>query len=183
MKKLFTVLTVICLLCCSVAALAETANVPGNAKLPLLREGLTFESTQEDVIKAHGNERYERDVEHTVVGINFDELEYENTNIQDARADLHYFFINNKLIGVQAKCDDNTAIFGQLKNKITAAYGEGVKPDLSVLGNGLYMLDDKGHLSANTLVWTVGNSILVLEQEERDEAELTCFNLNADFGI
>ena len=45
------------------------------------------------------------------------------------------------------------------------------------------MLDDKGHLSANTLVWTVGNSILVLEQEERDEAELTCFNLNADFGI
>ena len=62
-------------------------------------------------------------------------------------------------------------------------YGEGVKPDLSVLGNGLYMLDDKGHLSANTLVWTVGNSILVLEQEERDEAELTCFNLNADFGI
>ena len=131
MKKLFTVLTVICLLCCSVAALAETANVPGNAKLPLLREGLTFESTQEDVIKAHGNERYERDVEHTVVGINFDEIEY----------------------------------------------------DLSVLGNGLYMLDDKGHLSANTLVWTVGNSILVLEQEERDEAELTCFNLNADFGI
>ena len=179
MKKLFAILTALCLLCCSAAVLAEA--VPATEAQPLyLTPGVTFGMSQDEVIKAHGSAKFERDVEH-IAGLSFDELEYEDYDLMGSEAELHYYFMNNKLIGAQAQFDDDAAIFGKLQEKLTAEFGEGAKPDPASLGNALYALDDEGSLSANTRAWITGDTIIVLEQEDDGDVNLSCLNLAAEY--
>ena len=71
MKKIFAMLTVLCLLC-STAALAE------NAAPFTFRNGISFGMTENEVLAAEGNVRFERDREHIRGGLMFDELEIEH---------------------------------------------------------------------------------------------------------
>ena len=180
MKKLFAALTALCLLCCSVAVLAEAAPAATTPNAFYLYNGVSFGMTPEQVIGAHGSQRYERDVEHTIPGLNFDELEYEKVNVLGGTADLHYYFMDGKLIGAKAEYDDNPAIFEQLKAKLDADFGEGVAPDLSVLGKGIYAVDDDGRLEGKSIAWISGDMIIVMEQDE-DDVKVSCLDLSAEY--
>ena len=179
MKKLFAVLTALCLLCCSVAVFAEAAPAaPVESPKPIyITPDVTFGMSQEDVIKAHGNARYERDVENDVPGLFIETLEFEHYRVMDNDfAEIHYYFINNRLIGAKANFDDNRTVFAKLESKLTAEHGNPTKVDPSMLGNAIFALDDDGRLSPNTVAWISGTTVIVLEQEH-DDVNLSCLDL------
>ena len=88
--------------------------------------------------------------------------------------------MDGKLIGAKAEYDDNPAIFEQLKAKLNADFGEGVAPDLSVLGKGIYAVDDDGRLEGKSIAWISGDMIIVMEQDE-DDVKVSCLDLSAEY--
>lgn len=185
MKKLIAVLMSLCLLLGSVAAIAETANTGAavvetantESKDVFITPDVKFGMTADEVIKANGNAKYERDTENAIPGMKLDELEYENLEIMGVRAEVKYYFLNNKLIGVQVKFDDNTSMYNKMKEQLTEKMGEGVKPDANALGMAIYLADDDAKLEANSLAWIKDSTMAVLEQDD-DDVKVTVVNLS-----
>ena len=102
---------------------------------------------------------------------------YENLEIMGVRAEVKYYFLNNKLIGVQVKFDDNTSMYNKMKEQLTEKLGEGVKPDANALGMAIYLADDDAKLEANSLAWIKDSTMAVLEQDD-DDVKVTVVNLS-----
>ena len=174
MKKIFALMTVLCLLC-SAAALAETA-APFS-----FRNGITFGMTENEVIAAEGNIRCEHDRERIRGGALFDELEFEHILENGKDADLHCFFLDGRLVAARIDFDgDWGPSYDEVKNSLTAAYGEASALDLNALGNGIYLLDDDGRLGRRTDAFQAGNALIVLHQDG-DDLEVGYFDLTAAY--
>ena len=174
MKKIFAMLTVLCLLC-STAALAE------NAAPFTFRNGISFGMTENEVLAAEGNVRFERDREHIRGGLMFDELEIEHIQENAHSADLHYFFLEGKLAAARIEFDDDWGLsYDEVLNELTSAYGAAAALDLNTLGNGIYLLDDDGRLGRRTDAFQAGNALIVLHQDG-DDLEVGYFDLTASY--
>lgn len=157
MKKMFALLTVLCLVC-SVAALAETGEFT-------FRNGVAFGMTQDEVLNAEGNAPHKMDVEHAG-GIVLDDMEFEDISDNGFEADLHYYFLEGKLIAAVLEYDDD-ASYDQILNDLTNRYGASAALDPAEMGNIMSMLDDDGHLG-QAQAWKVGQVLIVLGQDGDD---------------
>ena len=169
MKKLFAILTALCMLL-SAAALAE-------APAFTLRNGITFGLNMDQIMSAEPTRYHEIDTEHTR-GITFDTLEYENVTENGARADLTYFFVGNELVALRVEHEARDISYDALKTLLTNTYGESAPVDLTKLGNGVYAVDDDGRLEARAEAWISGQVMIVLEQDE-DDLAVTYVDLSA----
>jgi hypothetical protein len=59
-------------------------------------------------------------------------------------------------------------------------YGEAAEPDLAVLANGIYAVDDDGRLEGKAAAIIADNMMVVIEEDE-DEVEVTYVDLTAAF--
>ena len=175
-KKLIALLTALCLLAsiAAVAAAEPAENVPFT-----INKGITFGMNQNDVAAAEASPVCERDVEHTRVAT-FDELEFENTDVDGVRADVSYFFMNNALVAARMNFERRDISYDALLAKLTAAYGEPAALDAALLGNGLYVVDDDGRPEFGAVVFMVGDVAIVLERDE-DDMDVTFLDLTADY--
>lgn len=174
MKKIFSCLIILCLLC-SAAALAETASVF------TFRNGVSFGMTENEVLAAEGGARFDRDREHIRGGVVLDELELEHIRENGHDADLHYYFLDGKLAAALIKFDDDSGLsYDQAKNDLTNTYGPAAALDLNTLGNGVYLLDDDGRLGRRTDAFQAGNVLIVLHQDG-DDVEVGYFDLTAAY--
>ena len=174
MKKLFAVLTALCLLCSAAFALADEAAAPA------LRSGVAFGMTADEVIAAEPSARYEMEREHTRGPVDFDELEYEDVTENGMNADLKYLFVDNALAAVQLSFDTEDAgvSYARIRDLLAAEYGASAALDTTALGNGIYAVDDDGRPEGAVEAWTVGSVMIVLEND-RDDITVTFVDLNA----
>lgn len=173
MKKLFALLSVLCLL--TVAAVAAFAEAP--AQNPInLRNGITFGMTPEQVIAAEGP-NCERDTERTPAFV-FTKLEYEHVMDQGVPCELQYIFIDNALVAVKANYDKRDASYQEMLAQMTALLGEPVPLDPAALGNAIYAVDDDGHPEFGALGFTFGDMMLVLENDGGD-TQVTFMDLSS----
>ncbi len=176
MKKLFALLTVLCLLTAAAAALAETA--PGAEAVPFaLRNNITFGMTTDQVIAAEGAARYERDTEHTDA-VTFEQIEYDDVADQGYSIDLEYYFVNNELVAMRGSVEKRQISWQQAVDALTERYGEPAPLDATDLGKAVYALDDDGRPEPGALVFTVGDVRIVLEQDE-DDIDVTFLDMAA----
>ncbi len=178
MKKLLTLLTALCMLF-SVAALAENAE----AKVFTFRNNVTFGMTMEEVVATEAPARWETDRERISPSLTFDIVEFEDVTEGGARVDLGYLFVDNKLVMISVKYEDNTMDAQRLKDSLTGLYGESVAlSDPAVLGNAVYGLDDDGRLEHPAEIRQVPemNLCIVLEQDEED-LKLTYIDMSAPY--
>ena len=173
MKKLFAVLTVLCLVF-SKAAMAEGDTFA-------FRNGVQFGMTQNEVTTTEGNARYEVDTEHTHGSVTFTEVEYENVNGDDVKGDVAYLFLDDKLVAIHVDFDEKDNTFESAEKYLTEKYGEGQELDLKTLGNGVYAVDDDGHPEAKAKAWTGDGFTVVLEEDDDGDIDVTYVDLNADY--
>lgn len=160
MKKLFAVLTVLCLVL-SMAALAEKVTFT-------FHNGVLFGMPQNDVVAAEGNAPHEVDTEHTLGPVTFTEVEYEDITIDNIKADVKYMFVEDALVAIRVDYDDNAVSYDEIDKTLTAAYGEGADLDAKALGNGVYAVDDDGRPEAKAKLWNGGDVLVVVEQDGDD---------------
>ena len=95
-------------------------------------------------------------------------------------ADEHYLFVEDKLVAIRICFENNVATFDSVVADLAKMYGEAREPDLAVLANGIYAVDDDGKLEGRALAITAGNMMIVIEEDE-DEVEVTYIDLTAAY--
>ena len=142
--------------------------------------GAAFGMKMDDVIAAIGRSDYEIDKEHTHGPVTFTELEYEHVSTDGQRADEHYLFAGDELVAIRICFDKGTVTFDQVVEDLAKMYGEAAEPDLAVLANGIYAVDDDGKLEGKAAAIIADNMMVVIEEDE-DEVEVTYVDLTAAF--
>ena len=113
----------------------------------------------------------EIDNEDTRGGIEFTKAEYEDVTENGVKADLEYLFIGNCLIAVRVSYDEGRMNYDSLMKDLTSKYGEAAAVDTAVLGNGIYVLDDDGRLKPDTMAFTSGDLMVIVEREKDDDGD------------
>ncbi len=172
MKKILAFLAALCLFIPSAAPAQESAFT--------LRSGVSFGMSMDDVIASEPVRYHEIDLEHTLGGVSFAVLEYENVPEDNATADLEYLFAEDVLVALRVSYDAAGIDVGELRDDLTAKYGPGSALDPNVLGDGIYALDDDGVPEGRTESWTCGSVMIVLEIDG-DDIDLTYLDLSAAY--
>ena len=175
MKKLIAVLTVLCLLAACTAALAEA---PAETAVTF-RNGVTFGMNQNEVIMAEKWAACEHDWDHTPV-VTFEKLEQDRVNENGVRADLTYFFVNDRMVAFHLNYETRDIAYNTVIAELTALYGEPAPLDLAALGNGVYAVDDEGRPEFQTVAFLAGDMMVVVELDE-DDIDVTFIDLTADY--
>ncbi len=174
MKKLFTLLTFLCLLC-SAAALAEDTAAPFT-----FRNGVSFGMSESEVLAAEGNVSAKQDRER-VKGVQLDELKIKHAQDNGHEAKLEYYFLEGKLVAALIEYDDDHGpSYDEVKSALTETYGEASALDLNTLGKGIYLLDDDAKLGKHTDAFLKGTVLIVMHQDD-DEVEVGYFDLTASY--
>lgn len=142
--------------------------------------GAAFGMKMDDVIAAIGRSDYKIDKEHTHGPVTFTELEYEHVPTDGQRADEHYLFAGDELVAIRICFDKGTVTFDQVVADLAKMYGEAAEPDLAVLANGIYAVDDDGRMEGKAAAIIADNMMVVIEEDE-DEVEVTYVDLTAAF--
>ena len=142
--------------------------------------GASFGKSMQEMIAVLGRTDYEIDQEHTHGSVTFTELEYENASRDGMHADEHYLFVEDKLVAIRICFENNVVTFDSVVADLAKIYGEAREPDLAVLANGIYAVDDDGKLEGRALAITAGNMMIVIEEDE-DEVEVTYIDLTAAY--
>ena len=172
MKKIMAILMVLAIVIAAAAAMAEE-----NAFI--FREGITFGMNMDQVMALETG-RYEIDTEHTHGPVDFDELEYEHTTVDNKPADLTYLFVGNELVAIRVSFEDRAISFDQAKADLVALCGEAAPVDLARLANGIYAVDDDGRLEGRAEAIITGNVMIIIEADE-DDVDVTFVDLNAAY--
>ena len=178
MKKLISVLTALCLLCAAFAALAEATE----ATEQNFSNGISFGMTIDEV-KAIAGAPKETDTEHTHGPVTFTKLEYEKVTDPklNVTSDQDYYFVDGKLVAVSFEYETKHVSYEAVKEMLSS-YGEFTAPDLVLLGNGIYAVDDDGRTETNVLSIVDNNIMVVLElDEDGDDIDVTLVDLTADY--
>ena len=165
MKKLVATLIVF-LMVFAVTAQAEEAN----ENVFTFRNGVTFKMDIPAVMETESGHA-EIDNEDTRGGIEFTKAEYEDVTENGVKADLEYLFIGNCLIAVRVSYDEGRMNYDSLMKDLTSKYGEAAAVDTAVLGNGIYVLDDDGRLKPDTMAFTSGDLMVIVEREKDDDGD------------
>ena len=182
MKKLIAVLTVLCLLCASVAALAEAPAVKEKISFA---NGVRFGMSQAEVIAIEGKP-HEIDAEDLKGLVTFTELEYEkvpDAMVDNAIVDRTYLFVGDKLVAIRIDFDDAGQLYEKIREAL-AAKGEMITPDFAALGNAVFAVDDDGTPELNSVAFMdeTNNLITVLElDDDGTDIDLTILDLDADY--
>lgn len=174
MKKLIAIVTALCLTL-SAAAFAE-----GNAEFTV-KEGITFGMTENEVTAALNGIRFERDAEHTRIGVTFSEVETEHVTVNGLRADVRYLFYNDRLAAVNVDFDEHSNAYDQIRAVLTEAYGEPAALDAARLGNGVYAVDDDGRIEGRTECWIAGDVMIILERDRDGDTDAHLIDLTAGY--
>jgi len=182
MKKIIAVLTVLCLLCASFAALAEA---PAAEEKAAFENGVKFGMSQAEVVAIEGAPN-EKDVEHTKGPVTFTELEYKkvpDTMLDNATVDRKYLFVEDKLVAVRFDIETRNISYEKVKEALSAK-GEFTALDIAILGNGIYAVDDDGTPELNVLAFVDAErkimTILELD-DDGDDIDVTIVDLSADY--
>ncbi|MBR4458974.1 MAG: hypothetical protein IKS31_08445 [Clostridia bacterium] len=170
MKKLITLLTVICLLTAAVAAFAENPDAPFT-----LRDGITFGMAPDEVIAVEGNRGCEWETERTRA-FTFTTLEYEHAMDHGTPCELRFFFLDNALVAVKGSLETRDASYEKILADLTGFLGEPAPLDPAELGNAVYAVDDDGRPEYGALVFTSGTVKAVLERDG-DDIEVTFLDM------
>lgn len=174
MKKVLAIVTLICVLFVF-GAMAEETKKPFE-----IEPGVTFGMTQQEVITALGTQKYKTDKEGTRGGFTYAEIEVEDTQVNGLQADVHYYFIADKLVAVKVDYDDNVQNAPVL-DALKAAYGNpAVTLDVAALGKGIYAVDDDGTPEGTITSWVVDNVTIVMELE-KGETDVTYVDTTAEY--
>lgn len=174
MKKILTILVVLMLVLTAVAA------APAEQESFTFRNGIVFGMSMDEVIAAETARYHEIDNEHTHGPVSFVEVEYEHVKENNIRADVEYLFVQDKLVAIRVNYETRDISYRQLKADLTQKYGTAGRVDLTLLGNGIYAVDDDGYLEGNPEAIVYGNVMIVLELDE-DDIDLTYIDLSADY--
>ena len=136
--------------------------------------------TQKDVIATEGDARYEVETERTHGPVTFTEVEYENVDIEGTKADVKYMFVEDALVAIRVDYDEKAMSYDEIDKTMTAAFGEGAKLDVKVLGNGVYAVDDDGTPEAKAKVW-VGDDIMIVVEQDGDDTDVTYLDMTAAY--
>ncbi len=170
MKKLIALLAALCLVL-SCAALAEETVFT-------VRNNVTFGDNMEKVIASESVPYEEIERENTRGPVSFTEVEYEKVTENNVPADVKYLFVDDALAAVKINYDTRDITPSRLREKLTGLYGPSAPLDLTLLGSGVYALDDDGRPEKNAEAWTAGNVMIVLEQDD-DDLDMTFIDLSA----
>ena len=173
MKKLMAAAMALVLAIGMTAALAEETPF-------MIRNNVTFGMNMDDVIAAENSRRYEIDSERTRGRVEFWELEYEHMTENGVQTDIHYLFVGNELVAVRFNYEAWGISYQQLKADLTAKYGEFGALDRTLLGNGIYAVDDDGRPEGRVEAAVSGNVMVVIEQDE-DDIDVTFIDLSAAY--
>lgn len=75
---------------------------------------------------------------------------------------------------------ENGNTFEEAEEYLTGIFGEGQELDPSILGDAVYAVDDDSHLEAKVEAWEAEDIIVVLEQDEEGEIEVTFVDMRVD---
>ena len=142
--------------------------------------GVAFGMKLDEVIAAIGKTNYEIDREHTHGPVTFTELEYEHVTVNGKSADEHYLFAGDELVAIQICFKNGVLTFDQAVADLTKLYGDAQDVDLAVLANGVYAVDDDGHLEGRAAA-IAANGMMVVIGEDKDEVEVTYIDLTAAY--
>ena len=173
MKKLLTVLVVLSLVCMTMVSLAEE-----NAFV--FRNGVQFTQNMDQVIETETG-RYEIDQDRVRGGVTFYELEYEKVTEDGVPADLTYLFVGNELVAIRVDYNDRAISYDQAKAALADKYGEFGALDTQKLGSGIYAVDDDGRPERGAECCVAGNVMIVIEQDEDGDVDVTYVDLNAEY--
>lgn len=174
MKKTLAILSAL------VMAFAVAVTAMAEEKGFTFRNGVTFGMNMDQVMETETG-WYEIDNEHTRGPVNFAELEYENIIALNFPADLTYCFVGNELVAIRVNFEERTTSFEQVKAELSAIYGEAGPVDLTTLANGVYAVDDKGHLEYRAEAIVSGKLMIVIEADDDDDVDVTFVDLNAAY--
>lgn len=173
MKKIFAMLISLAMVFTVAAAAAEEAAFT-------FPNGEASGMTMDEVIALVPSSYYEIDREHTRGPVTFTDLEYEHTSVEGHPADVHYLFVDDKLVAIRVCFEDGAMGYDQVKADLTGRHGEAAALDLSVLGNGIYAVDDDGRPEGRAEAIVSGNLMIVLERDE-DDVDVTFVDLSAAY--
>ena len=173
MKKLIAILLTLCVLCTGFATFADEAPFT-------FRNGITFGMSMEDVIAAETSRRYEIDTERTRGGVTFAEVEFEHVTENNVRADLTYLFLDNKLVAIRVNYETRDIRFDQVKSNLVEKFGQSASVDVTLLGNGIFAVDDDGRLERKAEAIVAGSMMIVMELDG-DDIDVTFVDLSAAF--
>ena len=182
MRKIIAVLTVLCLLCASFAALAEA---PAAEKKIAFANGVEFGMSQAEVIAIEGTPN-ETDTEEIKGIVTFIELEYKkvpDAMFDNAVVDRKYLFVDDKLVAIRIDFETGSIAYEKVKEAL-AAMGELTAPDFILLGNGIFAVDEDGKPELNSLahIDEEHSLITVLElDEDGKDVDITILDLSADY--
>lgn len=141
--------------------------------------GITFGMSQEEVIAAETG-RYEIDYERTRGPVDFVEVEYERATVENIPAEVKYLFAEDQLAAIRVNFETRDVSLFEVRAYLTATYGPEGPVDLTLLGNGVYAVDDDGRLKRNAVAYVTGNVMLILEPDG-DDIDITAVDLTAGY--
>ena len=174
MKKLLAIVMTLCLMI-SVAAFAEE-SAPF-----VIKDGITFGMNQKDLTAAFGGARYETDVENTHGGVSFIEMELENQTVNGLQADVKYLLSDDQLAAVHVDYKEFPGIYDKVKATLAEAYGESAPVDTTLLGKGIFAVDDDGRLDDPAECWISGNVMIILEKDYDGDVDVFLVDLAAAY--
>jgi len=176
MKKLIATLMVLAL----IIAVAATA-VADEAPAFTFRNGVTFGMTPDEVAATETVGMPEVDIEHTHGPVTFKELEYEDVPDEGITADVKYLFVDEALVAIRCDYDHKVISYDTIRAELAAAFGEPIALELTVLGNGVYAVDDDGVPEFNAEILTAGDVVIVLEKDDDGDTDVTFLDLTAPY--
>lgn len=186
MKKLIAVLTVLCLLCASFAALAEAPATEVQPEFTF-GNGIKFGMSMAEVTAIAGtpNETDNEDIKGLVT---FYELEYKQVPdpmLDNTPVDTSFLFVNDMLVAIRFDLDTKSVAYEKVQAALAeATKSEGTMLDMALLGNAIYAVDDDGTPELNSLNYVdpIFNVVVVLElDKEGDDVDITILDMNAEY--
>lgn len=178
MKKMLAALLTLVLL---LGSGAFASQLPQGEEAPFLfRNGVRFGMSVQEVLTCEAQKRYELDTEETRGPVRFTELEYEDVEENGALCELKYLFVQDALAAIRVSYEGNKAPYAKLFEQLSALYGQAAAPELTLLGNGVYALDDEGRPEGLTDAWLSGD-VLIVTQLDEDDIEISYIDLAAEY--
>ena len=173
MKKATAILALLVMVFALAAATAEE-------EVFTFPNGMVFGMNVDDVKAIETAKIDEIDKEHTHGPVTFTELEYEDVPVSNFKGDVKYLFVGNELVAVRICCEGRGVSYDQVKAELTAQHGEAGPVDLALLGNGIYAVDDDGHLEGKAEAIVTNNVMIIIEQDD-DDVDVTFVDLDAAY--
>ena len=142
--------------------LVITANVFAADEFTI-RDGIKFGMSEREILDIEKNPDVDRDREKISWNLTLDEIEVEDVREFGVRGDLHYFFMDDKMVMTLYDFDAEDIRYETLKAELEKKYGEASEAD----EKQIFIATDK-LLGRKKEMWNLDNVQIILAQDWDD---------------